>query len=54
VGEQVVAIHQHQTEEIFRRVQCPGMKWRLASFMMCSYNVLDIIVVMEFELLLVF
>jgi hypothetical protein len=26
IGEQVVAIHLHQTEEIFQRVQCPGIK----------------------------
>jgi hypothetical protein len=25
-GEQVVAIHPHQTEDIFQRVQCPGIK----------------------------
>jgi hypothetical protein len=26
IGEQVMAIHLHQTEDIFRRVQCPGIK----------------------------
>jgi ribosomal protein L9 len=26
IGEQVVAIHLHQTEDIFRRVQSPGIK----------------------------